>query len=50
MSWRCPRIDLYLGLALVALVEEVIFRGLFFTLLSRHAGPHAALVSSLRAQ
>ena len=27
------QIDLYLGLALVALVEEVIFRGVYFTLL-----------------
>ena len=30
------QIDLYLGLALVAVVEEVIFRGLYFTVLSRH--------------
>lgn len=30
------QIDLYLGLALVAVVEEVIFRGLYFTLLSRY--------------
>jgi len=30
------QIDLYLGLALVGLVEEVIFRGLYFTVLSAH--------------
>src|SRR5207247_770966 len=29
------RIDLYFGLFLVAVVEEVIFRGLYFTILSR---------------
>ena len=30
------QIDLYLGLALVAVVEELIFRGLYFRLLSRY--------------
>jgi membrane protease YdiL (CAAX protease family) len=30
------QIDLYLGLALVAVVEELIFRGLYFTILSRY--------------
>jgi membrane protease YdiL (CAAX protease family) len=30
------QIDLYLGLALVAIVEEMVFRGLYFNLLSRH--------------
>jgi membrane protease YdiL (CAAX protease family) len=30
------QLDLHLGLGLVALVEEMIFRGLYFTLLSRY--------------
>jgi len=30
------QIDLYFGLSLVAVVEEVIFRGLYFTILLRH--------------
>jgi CAAX protease family protein len=30
------QIDLYLGLVLVAVVEELIFRGLYFTILSRY--------------
>src|SRR5439155_1291651 len=30
------QIDLHFGLALVAVVEEVIFRGMYFTVLSRY--------------
>ncbi len=39
------QIDLYLGLALVAVVEEVIFRGLYFTLLSRHIASRIAVLT-----
>jgi len=43
------RIDLYFGLFLVAILEEVIFRGLYFTILSRYLRGITALfvVSSL---
>jgi len=37
------QVDLYVGLALVGLVEEVIFRGLYFTVLSAHLGSRAAV-------
>ena len=39
------QIDLYLGLALVAVVEEVIFRGLYFTVLSRHIPSRLAVLT-----
>lgn len=37
------QVDLYIGLALVAVVEEVIFRGLYFTVLSLHIGSRAVV-------
>jgi uncharacterized protein len=37
------QVDLYVGLAFVALVEEVVFRGLYFTALSAHLGNLAAV-------
>ena len=42
------QIDLYLGLALVAIVEEMIFRGLYFTLLSRYF-PSKSVVFAISA-
>jgi len=42
------QIDLYLGLSLVALVEEVIFRGVYFTLLSRYF-PRRSVVFAISA-
>ena len=42
------QIDLYLGLALVAVVEEVIFRGVYFTLLSRYF-PRRSVVIAISA-
>lgn len=37
------QVDLYVGLALVGLVEEVIFRGLYFTVFSAHLRSRAAV-------